>query len=84
MRRVVITGLGTVSPLGLSVKETWEAILQGKSGIRPITAFDIDDLGVRISGSVQNFDPIQYMPPKRCAEIRYFHSICFCCGKRGH
>lgn len=64
MRRIVITGIGIVSPLAHTAEETWEGILQGKSGVRTITAFDVDDLGVRISGSVQNFDATKYMPPK--------------------
>jgi 3-oxoacyl-[acyl-carrier-protein] synthase II len=63
-RRVVVTGLGMITPLGLTVKETWEAIVNGKSGIRPITAFDTADCSVRISGAVQNFDATRYINPK--------------------
>jgi 3-oxoacyl-[acyl-carrier-protein] synthase II len=53
-----------ITPLGLTVKETWEAIVNGKSGIRPITAFDTADCSVRISGAVQNFDATRYINPK--------------------
>lgn len=81
MRRVVVTGLGTVSPLGLSVKETWDAILQGKSGVRPISLFDIDDLGVRISGSVPNFDATRYMPPKDVRRTDTFIQYAFAAAK---
>lgn len=81
MRRVVITGLGMVSPLGLTVKETWDAILQGKSGVRPITAFDVDDLGVTISASVQNFDPNQYMNPKDVRRTDTFIQFAFAAAK---
>lgn len=63
-RRVVITGLGMLTPLGLSVADTWEAILAGKSGITSIEHFDASDLSCRICGSVKNFDATQYMPEK--------------------
>lgn len=55
-RRVVITGLGTVNPLGNNVKDTWEKIINGKSGIGPITRFDASHLNCRIAGEVKDFD----------------------------
>lgn len=55
-RRVVITGMGTVNPLGNTVDETWDAILEGRSGIGPITRFDAAHLPVRIAGEVRDFD----------------------------
>jgi len=58
---VVFTGLGTVSPLGLTVKETWDACIKGVSGIGPITLFDSTDWSVHISAEVKNFDPSKYM-----------------------
>jgi 3-oxoacyl-[acyl-carrier-protein] synthase II len=63
-RRVVITGLGMVSPVGLSVKESWENILAGKSGVAPITHFDVSAFSTRFGGSVKGFDPAKYFPPK--------------------
>lgn len=57
MRRVVITGLGTVNPTGNSVKESWENIKNGQIGISPITEFDASDFKVKIAGEVKNFDP---------------------------
>lgn len=63
-QRVVVTGLGMISPLGLSVEETWQAILAGKSGIALINHFDASDIPCRISGSVKNFDSLQYMSEK--------------------
>ena len=63
-RRVVVTGLGMVSPVGLSVKESWENILAGKSGIGLITHFDTSDFAVRFGGSVWNFDVSNYMSAK--------------------
>lgn len=52
MKRVVVTGLGLVTPLGCGVKETWDNLLAAKSGIRPITRFDVSDLAARIAGQV--------------------------------
>jgi 3-oxoacyl-[acyl-carrier-protein] synthase II len=63
-RRVVVTGLGLITPLGNSVNETWNNILAGKSGISTITHFDTTDFPVRIGGSIRNFDPQDYIPKK--------------------
>jgi beta-ketoacyl-acyl-carrier-protein synthase II len=59
--RVVITGMGTVNPLGLSVAETWEKVIAGVSGVGPITLFDASDLLVRIACEVKGFDPTKTM-----------------------
>ncbi len=59
-RRVVITGMGTVNPVGNSVKESWETVLSGRSGIRRIERFDASHLACQIAGDVQNFDYTQY------------------------
>ena len=63
-RRVVITGLGMVTPLANSVTATWEKILAGNSGIAPITHFDVSKFSVRIGGSIRDFDPSLYIPAK--------------------
>lgn len=55
-RRVVVTGLGAVTPVGLSVAESWTNIVAGKSGINPITSFDVTDFSVRFGASVKDFD----------------------------
>ena len=60
-RRVVITGLGALTPLGLSMAETWERLCRGESGIGPITLFEARDLPVRIAGEVKGFDPLNYL-----------------------
>jgi 3-oxoacyl-[acyl-carrier-protein] synthase II len=57
-RRVVITGLGAVTPLGDDVPTMWEALLAGRSGIGPITSFDASGIDVQIAGEVKNFDPV--------------------------
>jgi len=63
-KRVVITGLGMVTPLGLTVEETWAAILAGKSGVHRIDQFDPSDISCHISSSVKGFDPQLYMSEK--------------------
>lgn len=71
-RRVVVTGLGMVTPLGLTVDETWNGIINGKSGIRTITHFDVSESPVRISGHVQNFDASTAMNPKDVRRMDVF------------
>jgi 3-oxoacyl-[acyl-carrier-protein] synthase II len=60
-RRVVVTGLGALTPLGNSVGESWEGAIAGKSGIGPITKFDSAPFKTRIAGEIKNFDPLQYV-----------------------
>jgi 3-oxoacyl-[acyl-carrier-protein] synthase II len=62
--RVVITGLGVISPLGNSKTELWEGLVNGRSGVRRITLFDAGDLPCLIAGEVPNFNPKEYMPLK--------------------
>lgn len=59
--RVVVTGLGAVSPLGLNVKETWDCAVKGVSGVAPITLFDASEFLVKIACEVKNFDPKDFM-----------------------
>ena len=63
-RRVVVTGVGLVSPLGIGTKETWDGLLAGRSGVGPITRFDTNDYACRIAGEVRGFDPAAFMPAK--------------------
>lgn len=63
-KRIVVTGLGMISPLGLDVESTWQGILAGKSGISKIEHFDASDLACKICGYVKNFDVEKYMPAK--------------------
>jgi 3-oxoacyl-[acyl-carrier-protein] synthase II len=64
-RRVVITGIGAVTALGLTFAETWEGLLHARSGIGPITLFDASDLPVRVAGEIKGFDATQYMDRKQ-------------------
>ncbi len=69
MRRVVITGMGTVNPLANNVEATWEAVKQGKCGIGPITHFDPSDLKVKLAGEVKNFDAAEVIGPKEARRM---------------
>lgn len=60
-RRVVVTGLGAVTPLGNNVKDTWEAMKAGKNGIAPITFFDTSNYKAKLAAEVKNFDPKDYL-----------------------
>lgn len=71
-RRVVVTGLGMITPMGLTVESTWEAIKQGQSGVRLIDHFDASDLTCRICSHVKDFDPTLYMPEKEARKRDYF------------
>src|SRR5215211_5420750 len=62
--RVVITGMGAVTPLGLDIETTWQSVLEGESGIGPISLFDPSDMQCQIAGEVKNFDPTRFMHPK--------------------
>ncbi|MGH8244255.1 MAG: beta-ketoacyl-ACP synthase II [Steroidobacteraceae bacterium] len=71
-RRVVVTGLGMVSPLGNTVTECWAAALAGRSGIGPITRFDTTGFPCTIAGSVPDFDVAKYMPAKEARRMDLF------------
>ena len=68
-RRVVITGMGTVNPLGNDVDATWDAVKAGKCGIGPITHFDTSDLKVKLAGEVKNFDAAEVLGPKEARRM---------------
>ena len=71
-RRVVVTGLGMLSPVGNTVESTWEQILAGKSGAAPITHFDVSRYGTQFSASVKGFDASEYMNPKDARKMDLF------------
>jgi 3-oxoacyl-[acyl-carrier-protein] synthase II len=71
-RRVVVTGMGMLSPVGNSVKESWDNILKGKSGVSLIDTFDLTDFPSKISGSVKNLDVTQFLEPKEIKKIDPF------------
>ena len=75
MRRVVITGMGTVTPVGNSVDESWSNIVEGVSGVGPITLFETVDLLVQIACEVKGFDPEDYMEKREARRIDRFQQF---------
>lgn len=71
-RRVVITGLGVVTPLGIGVQRNWEALLTGESGIGKITSFDASDYPCKIAGEVKDFNPLDYVDKKDVKRLDRF------------
>lgn len=81
-RRVVVTGLGMLSPLGNDVTSTWNAILNGESGIGPITTIDASVLSTRFAGEVKNFDVEAYIPKKETKKMDKFIQFGVAAGKQ--
>ena len=71
-RRVVVTGLGLVTPLGTGIEKNWEALMAGRSGIGPITRFDVSDFAARIAGEVRDFDPHDWIEKKDVKKMDLF------------
>jgi 3-oxoacyl-[acyl-carrier-protein] synthase II len=71
-RRVVVTGLGLISPVGNSVAAGWDAVCNGRSGIGPITAFDVSELGTRIGGEIRDFEVTDYISGKEARRYDKF------------
>ena len=71
-RRVVVTGLGLITPVGIGVKESWTNIINGQSGIDKITRFDCSTFPSQVAGEVKNFDPLAYIPPKDARRMDTF------------
>ena len=74
MRRVVVTGLGAVCPIGNDVQTIWENALKGTSGVGPVTRFDASQFGCQIAAEVKDFDVSPYMPIKEARRFdRFIH-----------
>ncbi len=71
-RRVVITGLGLITPLGTGVEKNWEALMQGRSGIGPLTRFDVTDFPARIAGEVRDFNPEDWIEKRDVKKMDLF------------
>src|SRR6202030_3321320 len=71
-RRVVVTGLGLITPLGTGVEKNWEALMAGRSGIGPITRFDISDYPTKIAGQVPDFDLLDWIEKKDVRKMDLF------------
>lgn len=73
--RVVVTGLGMITPLGIGVEPTWQGLLAGKSGIGPITSFDTTGFETTIAGEIKDFNPETYMSPKLVKRMDRFVQV---------
>ncbi|MFN6202725.1 MAG: beta-ketoacyl-[acyl-carrier-protein] synthase II, partial [Acidobacteriota bacterium] len=71
-RRVVVTGVGLVSPLGNTSAETWEGLIAGRSGVGPITRFDTSQHRVRFAAETKNFDPLNFVEKKEMKKMDFF------------
>jgi len=80
MRRVVVTGLGLVTPVGLTVAETWNNLLAGKSGAAPVTKYDPTGWAVRFACEVKGFDPLPYMDKKEARRYDLFAQLGIAAG----
>ncbi len=79
-RRVVVTGLGAITPLGNSVPVTWQNLVAGKSGIGPVTAFDVSDFPVKIAGEVRGFDPVPLFGEKESRHLDRYAQFGLACA----
>ena len=71
-RRIAVTGIGLLTPVGIGNKETWDAVCSGKSGIKGITRFDITDHKTKIGGELTDFNPEDFMNPKEARRTDRF------------
>ncbi len=83
-RRVVVTGMGMLSPVGNSVESSWKALLAGQSGISAIEHFDASAFATQFAGMVKDFNCEDYMSKKECTKNGLVHSIRRCCQHSSH
>ena len=80
-KRVVVTGLGAITPIGMGKQEFWQALLEGKSGVARITRFDPTDYTTQIAGEVKNFDATQYIDKKEAKRMDRFTQFAIAAAK---
>lgn len=80
-RRVVVTGLGAITPIGNNVEAFWNGLKEKKVGIGPITYFDTEEYKAKLAGEVKDFDPKQYMDPKAAKRMEKFCQFAVCAAK---
>ena len=83
LKRVVVTGLGALTPLGNSVPEYWNGLLSGVSGAVPITKFDASKFKTRFACEVKNFDPLQYLEKKEARKLDPFSQYAIAVSDQG-
>ena len=80
-RRVVVTGVGLLTPLGIGVQETWDALCAGKSGISEITRFDTSAYETKIAAEVNDFNPEDFMSKKEAKRNETFIAYAIAAGR---
>ncbi|MDP8245746.1 MAG: beta-ketoacyl-ACP synthase II [Candidatus Hinthialibacter antarcticus] len=81
-RRVVITGMGAVTPIGNTVDEFWTSLIEGKSGTGPLTRFDSEGFSSHVAAELKGFDPDQYIEPKESRRMDYFVRYAMACSEQ--
>ena len=81
MKKLVITGMGAVTPIGIGVDQYWENLLAGKSGINYIRNIDTEELPVKFAGEIRDFEPKDFMPRKLSGEMDRFMQMAFVAAK---
>ena len=82
LNRVVITGLGAITPIGNNLEEYWEGLLKARNGISKITRFDASDFACRFAGEVKGFDPFEYISRKEAKRMDRFAQFAVCASKQ--
>ena len=82
LKRVVVTGLGAITPLGNTVAQYWQGLLQGQSGIGPITLFEATHLACQIAGEVKGFNPCDYLDRKEAKRMDRFAQFAVCASQQ--
>jgi len=77
-RKVVVTGIGVISPIGIGKEQFWKSLIEGKSGIDYIRSFDTTDLDTKIAGEVRDFDPESFLPRKEVRRMDRFSQLAVC------
>lgn len=80
-KKIVVTGMGMITPVGQSVEESWRALIEGRTGAAPITIFDTEGLPIRVAAEVKDFDAAARMPQKLCRETSRFQQFAYIAAK---
>lgn len=84
MRRVVITGMGAITPVGLSVEEFWNSVKEGKQNFAEVTRFDSTNYRAHMAAEINNFNPKDYMDFKSAKTYGAFQPVCGSSSKRSY
>src|SRR4051794_25625879 len=83
-RRVVVTGIGALTPLGLNVESSWDNMIQGRSGVGRVTAFDASEIDAQIAAEVKGFEPDTYLEKKEQKKMDRFIHFAIAAAQMAH